>query len=359
MARNYGQIFTGIWRDRDWLNLDWRAQWAYMMLSTQAEISAVGMLPLSSRRWASRARDTTRNDIVDAIRVLADARMVVYDMDTEELLLRTFVKWDRGYTNRKRLPVIERAAAEVESLRLRAVLAGELAKLGLPVEWVGDLDGVAPVSVPDGEPFSAGDVPDAAVSAVPAQRTPETLFSQANTVSGTPSPSDGVVDIPQPATRKPQPSVPPTAAHAGEVVLFGAAELVVTRKTPKPRDIAFGLANWWIDVRAQKNIPVVAGGKAGPLHPLRSLFEGFVAAGYSEDEIKQAMVHLDRSFPSKNMLDNALAGARLNQANYQGRADSYLGRRDGQRMPVAERRLMEGAALAAQMRERAQSGGNR
>jgi hypothetical protein len=54
---------------------------------------------------------------------------VIYDEDTEELLIVKFAKWDKGYANEKRRPVLEDAAREIVSETLRAVLADELSKI--------------------------------------------------------------------------------------------------------------------------------------------------------------------------------------------------------------------------------------
>jgi len=194
---------------------------------------------------------------------------------------------------------------------------------------------------------------------LPDARPAKTSIScQANGVSKSSNlPLAGVspVPVPEPINTSTADAV---EAAGSEVMLFGASDLVVARKTPSPRDIAFGLARWWIERRRSEGTPVITPHKSGPLHPVRTLIEGF-AEHYSEDEIRAALERIDKGFPSKSELDTALARARRGQSNYQGRADGYLGRRDGQRMPVAERRLMEGAALAARLRERAENGGNR
>jgi hypothetical protein len=52
--------------------------------------------------------------------------------------VRTFVRHDKGYGNRKRRPVILRAAEEITSDRLSAVLREEFVALGLPVDALSD-----------------------------------------------------------------------------------------------------------------------------------------------------------------------------------------------------------------------------
>jgi hypothetical protein len=133
MTRNYANTHTGIWRDDDFTGLTGSAQRTYWLLKSQPDISAAGILPLTAGRWATKAKDTTAASIRADLVELTGARFVFYDEDTEELLVRTFVRWDNGYGNPKRRPVILEAAAAVESLELRRVLAHEFQRLGLPI----------------------------------------------------------------------------------------------------------------------------------------------------------------------------------------------------------------------------------
>jgi hypothetical protein len=176
MARSYANIVTAIWRDPDWRRLDSAAQRVYMLLVTQPNISAAGMLPMTIGRWSAMAADTTPEEVRGALVRLAADRWVALDEVTEELLVRSFVRHDNGYRNSKRRPVIRDAAGEIESRTLRQVLAVELVRLELPAEWTGE--------------------------------APRELDSPSDALSG--SPSDGVTGaqphgIPQ-AAPKPSPS---------------------------------------------------------------------------------------------------------------------------------------------------------
>lgn len=130
-VRDYANIITAIWRDARFRALPAAPQRTYLMLVTQPDISGAGTLPLTVRRWAQNAPDTSREDISADLKALEAAGFIYADEDTEELLVRTFVKHDKGYTNPKRKPVILSAAAAIESPKLRRVLWSELEKLGL------------------------------------------------------------------------------------------------------------------------------------------------------------------------------------------------------------------------------------
>lgn len=136
MARSYANILTAIWRDEDFRALSVDEQHAYLMLATQPDISAAGALSLNLVRWASRTKGLTPERLRAAIDGLEAHRFVVVDYDTEELLVRSFVRWDGGYTNSKRRFSIRDAAGQIESVALRRVLAAEFARLELPAEWV-------------------------------------------------------------------------------------------------------------------------------------------------------------------------------------------------------------------------------
>lgn len=220
MARSYANIFTAIWRDPDWRALDRGDQQFYVLLVTQPNISAAGMLPMTTGRWAAMADDSTADTIQVSLRKLAAARFIAVDEMTEELLVRSFVRHDNGYGNRKRRVVIESAAGEIESRTLRQVLAVELVRLGLPSEWTRE----APVELP-GQPGEVsgvdcggfrGDADSQEPASVepPVDNAVETAFSQVDRLSakdGEAIPdlvtSDRVVDTstlnPQPSTRTP------------------------------------------------------------------------------------------------------------------------------------------------------------
>lgn len=206
MARSYANIITAIWNDPDFRALPSGAQRDYLMLVTQPNISAAGTLPLTIRRWAALASDTTAEILLHNFKVLGTANFIVVDDEAEELLVRSFVRHDNGYGNRKRRPVIYRAALETQSPMLRRALATEFARLGLATDGLSDgpspPDGPAPRKQDvSGEPHEADNLATV------------TVFPQVNRLSDSPSDrtstSNGVVgcngEYLLPATRNPQP----------------------------------------------------------------------------------------------------------------------------------------------------------
>ncbi len=204
MTRNYAQMSCAMWRNEDFKLLTQAAQHTYFMLSTQPDISAAGVLSLNAKRWSTRTKGVTTDDVVTALHELQAHRFVIFDTETEELLVRSFIRWDGGYNNPKRRPVILRAAKAAESMAIRRALAAELVRLDLPSEGLCD------------------DFQPADDTASPFHDTGEhaDLFSQVNSLSGSPSgsasPSDGVVVtkalVVDPATHNPYPPSQATAA---------------------------------------------------------------------------------------------------------------------------------------------------
>lgn len=224
MSRTFANISTAIWRRDEFRALDCEAQWMYLLLTSQPDISAAGVLPLSVTRWSTRAVNMTPQRVMAAVERLQQHRYVVVDLETEELLVRSFVRWDGGYTNPKRRPVIQRAAEDVESKAIRRSLAAEFRRLGLP-EWLSDSHSEGP---PQGDPEPEPGARDEDQLAIASGFDPD-LSSLGNTVSDTQAdgipPSDGVVVtqglylVPQPTTHNPQPPASPCPAEPESLAL--------------------------------------------------------------------------------------------------------------------------------------------
>jgi hypothetical protein len=130
MPRDHGRILVTIWDDPDFVDLTPEAQRLYMLLLSQRGINNAGMLPTQIGKWAKRSRHTTVADIEAALEELIDTRFVLCDGDTEETLVRSFVRND-GITKNANVFKNALACAEaIESPFLRAALADELRRLG-------------------------------------------------------------------------------------------------------------------------------------------------------------------------------------------------------------------------------------
>ncbi|WP_169165135.1 hypothetical protein [Cellulomonas taurus] len=210
MTRQHGRILTAIWADEDFIALNVAAQRMYLFLLSQPDLSHAGLLPMRTRRWAKKVSGETVESVEAALSALEGARFVVLDEDTEEVLLRTFVRNDGVWKQPKVMLRMREDAAQIESGRLREAFAVELARLPLD-----DLS-----KAPGGR---GGDLPSPFEQVSAVVDTLREDFRDAfpmgtETPSGSPAVPPYVRGgaLPLPPTPVPQPPtpVPPTAADA-------------------------------------------------------------------------------------------------------------------------------------------------
>ncbi|WP_326950239.1 hypothetical protein OG439_16515 [Amycolatopsis sp. NBC_01307] len=135
MARDHARIDLQIWNDDDFRALSVVAKLLYVQLFSQARLTYAGVLDLAVKRWSRPHPDLDLAEIRAALSELDAARFVVIDQDTEELLVRSFIRNDELYKQPNVLRGALRVAFEIESPILRAALAAELRRL--PVEVTG------------------------------------------------------------------------------------------------------------------------------------------------------------------------------------------------------------------------------
>lgn len=129
MARSYAAIHLRIWADPEWRALDGDAQLLYLLLLSQPSLNLAGVLPLQTRRWAACVADWDAPGVDMALSRLIEARFVVVDADTEEVLIRSFIRNDGNYKIPNALKSLLLVAEGTQAPKLRAALAGELGRL--------------------------------------------------------------------------------------------------------------------------------------------------------------------------------------------------------------------------------------
>lgn len=115
----YLKLQRSIWRDSDFTRLSADAQRLYLLLISQPTISAVGVLPLTTGRWAALAHDTTQPDILTALEELQAWDYVIVDQPTEELWVRTYMVHDELYKVPNGLKALLSAVDQVLSTDIR------------------------------------------------------------------------------------------------------------------------------------------------------------------------------------------------------------------------------------------------
>ncbi|AWT42601.1 MULTISPECIES: hypothetical protein [Streptomyces] len=145
MARGHGRILTSIWEDTDFLKLDEREQRFYLFLISQPNLNHAGLLPLTLRRWSRKAHGLTSADVEKRLQSLDDARFIVMDDDTEELLIRSFVRNDGVWKQPKVMGAMVSGAMEISSRRLRRALLDEVERI--PLNELSDEPGARGTSI--------------------------------------------------------------------------------------------------------------------------------------------------------------------------------------------------------------------
>jgi hypothetical protein len=128
MARNYAKIHTTIWSDEDFKSLDPSLQHAFFVLVSQPRLSMCGLLDYVPQRLARCSSGWTVDDVESLMKGLEEARYVIVDRDTQELLVRTFIRNDGVLGSPNLAIAATREYAEVMSQKLRDAIESELVK---------------------------------------------------------------------------------------------------------------------------------------------------------------------------------------------------------------------------------------
>lgn len=131
MARGHGRILTSVWEDDDFLDLTQEQQRLYLFLISQPNLNHAGLLPLTLRRWARKAAGLTPSELDKHLASLHAERFIVVDDDTEELLIRSFVRNDGVWKQPKVMGAMVSGAMEISSRHLRRALVEEMDRVPL------------------------------------------------------------------------------------------------------------------------------------------------------------------------------------------------------------------------------------
>ena len=129
MARDRANINTGIWTDDEFIDITRDEQWLYFLLMTDPKLSYAGVTDWRPGRLAQRSSNTTKEDIEQAGAMLQAGRYIFIDEDTEEVLVRSFLRHD-GLLKQPRLGVsMFNAYGSIASKDIRKVVIHELKRL--------------------------------------------------------------------------------------------------------------------------------------------------------------------------------------------------------------------------------------
>lgn len=129
MARDRANINTNLWADSDWRDLDDAEQRLYMLLMTHPSLSYAGVADWRPGRLAAMSRNGSRQTVELAAKGLQAQRFVFIDEDTEEILIRSFLRHD-GLLKQPKLAVsMANAFGAVASREIQMVIVHELKRL--------------------------------------------------------------------------------------------------------------------------------------------------------------------------------------------------------------------------------------
>ena len=129
MPRTFTAVHHAIWQDDDWRDLSPAAQHLYLVLLTAPDLSFCGVGSWRPRRLLPLARGWRMVDFSLAADELSAALLVVVDQETEEYLIRSFLRHDGVMQHNKTCVSAMNAFGEIASNHLRGIVVHELRRL--------------------------------------------------------------------------------------------------------------------------------------------------------------------------------------------------------------------------------------
>ncbi len=129
MARDHARIWLSIWSDDDFRALPPEAQHLYFVLVTSPSLNYAGVADWRPGRIAANAAGWTAAAVRSAGDCLVRGLYIVVDDDSEEVLLRSFIKHDGLLKNPNIAVSMSLAFGGVASPTLRGVIVHELKRL--------------------------------------------------------------------------------------------------------------------------------------------------------------------------------------------------------------------------------------
>ena len=129
MTRQYAKVAVQIWGDSDFIGLSEQAQALYFKLLTHPTLSLCGVADWRPKRLAALSKGQSARRITEAGRELEDGLYIVTDENTEEVLIRSFLRNDETLKSPKVAVAVANNYAAVVSPTIRGVLVHEMKRL--------------------------------------------------------------------------------------------------------------------------------------------------------------------------------------------------------------------------------------
>lgn len=128
-GKDHSEINLAIWGDDDWLDLTPPAQHLYFVLWTSPQLSYCGAGEWHPGRIAALSNGWTAARVESAGAELSSYLFLVIDADTEEFLLRSWIKHDGLWKKPNMAVSMANARAALASRTLRGVVVHEVKKI--------------------------------------------------------------------------------------------------------------------------------------------------------------------------------------------------------------------------------------
>jgi hypothetical protein len=144
-------VLCSIWQDADFCALAGREQRMFLLLLSQPDLSLCGVIPYRPKRWARLSADATVESVEKGIRGLSERSYVVVDDETDELWVRTFLKYDGIFSQPKLRKGFENAVEQVMSIDIRSSI-----RLSIPSSMGTSIGSSMPLTVGEGTGVGEG-----------------------------------------------------------------------------------------------------------------------------------------------------------------------------------------------------------
>ncbi|WP_159067402.1 hypothetical protein [Gordonia iterans] len=128
-GKDFAAVNVAIWGDDDFLDLTIDEQMLFMRLWTSPGLTYCGAGDWHPGRLAQSATDWTRERIERAAAGLSRGRFLIIDTDTDEFLLRSWIRHDGLWKTPNMAVSMANARADLASRTLRAVVVHEVRRL--------------------------------------------------------------------------------------------------------------------------------------------------------------------------------------------------------------------------------------
>ncbi|WP_336156662.1 hypothetical protein [Amycolatopsis sp. VC5-11] len=129
MAREQANVRLSIWTDPDFRALSVEAQHLYLLILTSPSLSYAGVADWRPKRIAALAAGWVAGAVETAAAELQAAMFLVIDEDTDEALVRSFLRHDGLMAREFMATAAAKAYEGVASARIRGVIVHELQRL--------------------------------------------------------------------------------------------------------------------------------------------------------------------------------------------------------------------------------------